>query len=121
MMRTFSSFQGLSVNNRIALCLKIGALSIALWVFIIGKPPAKAEHPEQVLATERIITRTDEDQDLAISKLQEFRANQEAWNKQTGDDVALAKARTDQFWGGVVVIGALITGSVGLQFRRKPL
>jgi hypothetical protein len=109
------------VNNRITLCLRVGALAIIAWMFVSGRPPAGAQHPGQVLSTEHVVTRTDEDQDLAISKLQEFRANQEAWNKLTGDEVALSSQRTNQFWGGIVVIGALITGSVGLQFRRKPV
>lgn len=109
------------MNNRITLCLRVGALAVIAWMFISGRPPAGAQRSGQIMSTEHVVTRTDEDQDLAISKLQEFRSNQENWNRQTGATLELASSRTNQFWGGIVVIGALITGSVGLQFRRKPV
>jgi hypothetical protein len=116
-MRIISRFQGLSVNNRIALCLKVGALSVILWMAVSGRPPASAQHG--VVTTERVVTQTDEAQDLEISKLQEFKLNQENWNKQTGTAVDLLNTRTNEFWGGMSVIGALIAGSVGIQFRKR--
>lgn len=114
-----SRFKRLSVNNRIALCLRVGALCVIAWMFIGGRPPAGAQHSDQVLATERIISRTDEDQDIAISKLQEFKLNQENWNKQTGTDVAALNASVSKFYGGLGVLMVLTTGAVGLQFKKK--
>lgn len=118
-MRIISIFQGLSVNKRISICLWVGALSVMGWMFVGGHPPAGAQHSDQVVNTEHVITRTDEDQDIAISKLQEFKLNQENWNRQTGTDVAMLNASVSKFYGGLGVLMALTTGAVGLQFKRR--
>lgn len=112
-----SRFKRLSVNNRIALCLRVGALCVIAWMFVGGRPPAKAQHSEQ--APEHVITRPDEDRDLAIVKLQEFKLNQENWNKQTGADVANLSASVARFYGGLGVIGFMTAGAVGFQFKKR--
>jgi hypothetical protein len=118
--RIIRVFKGLSVNNRIALCLRVGALSVIAWMYIGGRPPAGAQHSsDQVVPTERVVTRTDEDQDIAISKLQEFKLNQENWNKQTGTDVAALNGSVSKFYGGLGVLMVLTTGAVGLQFKKR--
>lgn len=85
-----------------------------------GRPPAKAQ---DAVPTQRMVTSTDESQDIEIGKLQDFKKNQEAWNAQTGKDVADAlstsHATDNKLSGGLGLITIFTLLGIGFQFSGK--
>jgi hypothetical protein len=110
----YMAFLGLSVNNRIAFIFRAGVLATcALLSFGIGHPPARAQR-QPVIATERVVTEADKDQDIALSKLQEFQRNQESWNAQTGTQVAQAIHTGEENSRNISNINGAMAGGLGL-------
>lgn len=106
---------GLSVKNRIRLILQVGAFTIAIYTFVLGHPPAAAQR--QPVAVQRVITLDDEKRDIAIDDLQTFEKNQNNWNHDTGIELAAHDSAINRFWGGIVVIGLMIGGSIGITLK----
>lgn len=121
-MNPLRLFKGLSVTNRIVLTLRCGVIATVLLLAIQGHPPAKAQDTDRprVVATEPMVSSTDEKQDIAIGKLQDFKNNQEAWNSQTGRDtseaLSTARATDNKLNGGITLIGLMTALGIGFQF-----
>lgn len=121
---TFRTFyfrvKGLSVNNRILLITRCAVVACGILIMFSGHPPAKAQ---DAIPTQRMVTSTDESQDIEIGKLQDFKKNQEAWNAQTGKDVAdalaTAHATNDKLSGGLGLITLFTLLGIGFQFTGK--
>jgi len=80
---------GLSVNNRIAFFLRLCFLFICLFAALNGRPPALAS--QQSISP--VITTADAQQDIALTKMGEFKVNQDSWNKETGLKISELDAR----------------------------
>ena len=125
-IRTFYlKVKGLQVNNRILLITRCAVVACGVLLMIDGHPPANGQdsNPRRVLATEGVVSKTDESQDIEIGKLQDFKKNQEAWNTQTGKDVADAlttsHATDNKLSGGLSLITIFTLLGIGFQFSGK--
>lgn len=111
----------MTLNNRILLITRCAVIASATLLIASGHPPAKAQ--DRVVSTQRMVTSTDENQDIEIGKLQDFKKNQEAWNAQTGKDVADAlttsHATNDKLTGGLTFITVCTLLGIGFQFGGK--
>lgn len=110
----------MTLNNRILLVTRCAVIACGLLLIFSGHPPSRAQEP---IPTQRMVSSTDETQDIEIGKLQDFKKNQEAWNTQTGKDVAdaltLSRATDNKLSGGLGLI-TLFTGlGIGFQFIPK--
>lgn len=106
----------LSKYAKVAFILRCSVLSVCvLLTFGLGHPPAHPQsNPRTVMATEPMVTGKDADQDISLSQLKEFKANQEAWNSQTGKDVAIAKALAESDAVSISHIDGVMGGGLGL-------
>lgn len=132
---------GLSINNRIVFIFRCGVLATCgFCILLLGHPPAKAQRQQQVqqiVPTERVVTAKDEAQDIAISKFEEFKNNQENWNHQTGKQISdQAKALEENrllaqsnavaishidggIGGGLALIAVFTFGAMIFQLKKK--
>lgn len=140
MHNLFIGWLELSIYNRMAFILRGGVIAVCvLCTFILGYPPAKAQHqsPRPFITTESVVSHEDESQDISISKFEEFQRNQDNWNKQTGKQIGdQAKAIEDTrtlsqnnataishidgvFAGGLGLITVFTFGAMIFQLKKK--
>jgi hypothetical protein len=112
-MTTHSSFEGLPVQRRVMQIVYGAVFCIGALVLVQGRPPAHG----QTIAVEPVVTHTDETQDIALSKLQEFKTNQEEWNKQTGSQVGSLLRDVTYLYGGIA--GIMGIAAIGV-FKVRP-
>jgi hypothetical protein len=121
MSNLYLKIKGLSANNRILLITRCAVIACGILLMVEGRPPAKAQ--DAVIPTQRMVSSTDETQDIEIGKLQDFKRNQEAWNAQTGKDVADALATShatdNKLSGGLTLITIFTLLGIGFQFGGK--
>jgi hypothetical protein len=107
------------------LITRCAIVACGILLIVDGHPPAKAQDTDRprVVATETMISTMDSDQNNAIGKLQDFKKNQEAWNAQTGKDVADALATShatdNKLSGGLGLITIFTLLGIGFQFSGK--
>lgn len=117
-------WSGLSIYSRMAFVLRSGVVAICVFcTFILGYPPAKAQHqtPHPFITSESVVSHEDETQDLSISRFEEFQRNQEGWNKQTGDqigkqhdDIETVKTLSQANATAISHIDGVMAGGLGL-------
>lgn len=88
-MKLWQRIMGLSVNNRIAFFLRLCFLSICLFMALRGRPPAHAAQQN----VRSVITSEDAAQDIALTRMGEFKTNQDNWNRDTGSKIGELDSR----------------------------
>lgn len=121
---------GLSVNNKIVLGLRTAIIVVGLYYAVGGKPPAKAQFIAAPAPVASVITNEDSQQDIQLSKVNEWHVGQQEYNATIGAKLEELTHRIDKLAddnstlqgtikGGGLLLAALSGLAVFFQLKKR--